>query len=71
MATFTGVRFVGGVVPRVERVVVLQVPLPRRERVRRRERGGRRSDRERRGDAEQEGAAHQPVATCGAVAPGA
>ena len=72
IATFTGRERRRRLRPRVERVVVGEVPLLRQQRVgrrerRRRRRGGERGDRERRAAR----AAHQRATTCGGVVPGA
>ena len=71
IATLTGSSDRRRLRPRVERVVVLEEPLLRRERVGRRER--RRGHRSREnGDGEREQrAAHQRTTTCGDVVPGA
>src|SRR5205823_11355103 len=57
--------------PRVEGVILLEVPLLRRERVRRREGRRGRSSRQGRGRDERHTEAHQPTAISGSVVAGA
>ena len=71
IATRTGARFGRRRRPRVERVVLGEVPLLRRERVCGREGSRRRRRDERGGEERQEDAAHQRATVCGDVVAGA